>query len=126
MNILRVVIILTTLLMFINARDYFISFSFLNINGNIVYSDFNCVRALSFITSDKRYLFSFPLHKDIKTTCKIYKEKIIDNLLKQKVFVYSDEKLFKNVLKSRIKLTFLPKRFDIIIKNGFVKFYLKE
>jgi len=125
-NILRAVIILTILLMFINAKDYFLSFSFINVNGKIIYANFNCSRALSYKNSPKKYLFSIPLYKDIKTTCKIYKERIIDNLLKQKIFIYSNEKLFKNNLTSRIKLIFLPKRFDIIIKNGFVKFYLKE
>jgi len=126
MNILRAVIILTILLTLINAKDYFLSFSFININGKIIYANFNCSKALSYKHSPKKYLFSLPLYKDIKTTCKIYKEKIIDILLKQKVFVYSNEKLSKNNSKSRIKLTFLPKRFDIIIKNGVVKFYLKE
>ena len=123
---MRAVLILIILVLCINARDYFISFSFVNVNNKIIYSNFSCSKALTTKYSSKKYLFSLPFIKDIKTTCRVYKEKIIDKLFKSKVFVYSNEKVLKNYIKSRTKLTFLPKRFDIIIKNGVVKFYLKE
>ena len=122
---MRVAIILTILAIFINARDYFISFSFINVNGKIIYTEFNCSPALSYKNSSEKFLFFFPLNKNITNTCKKYENQIIDNLLKQKIYVYSNEKLTKGNLKSRIKLTFLPKRFDIIIKDNYVYFYLK-
>ena len=106
--------------------DYFISFSFVNINSKIIISNFDCSKALTFDSSKKKYLFKLPLKKDIKTTCKEFKEEIITHLLKNEVIIYSNEEVKQKYIKSRVKLTFLPKRFDIIIKNGFVEFYLKE
>jgi len=49
--------------------------------------------------------------------CKKEKNKIILKMLKYKSYIYS-----KN---NYLKLTFPPKRFDIIIKNGVAYFYLK-
>ncbi len=106
--------------------DYFISFDFVSKNSKIVSFHFNCSRALTIKDSKKTFLFSLPLRKNIKTTCDFYENKIIDFLLKRKVVIYSNEKFVRNSLNTQTKLTFLPKRFDIIIKNGFVKFYLKE
>jgi len=106
--------------------DYFISFDFMSKNSKIIFFHFNCSKALTIKNSKKIFLFSLPLKKNIKTTCNFYEKKIIDFLLKRKVVIYSNEKLEKNNLNTQTKLTFLPKRFDIIIKNGFVKFYLKE
>ena len=122
---MRVFIILILMIMYIKGDDFFISFSLVNKNGKIISYDFKCSRALTYKYSKKKFLFSLPLVKDIKTTCKIYQDKIINFLLKENVIVYSNEKL-SDTLISRIKLTFLPKRFDIIIKNGVIKFYLKE
>ena len=123
---MRVVIILITLVICINAQDYFISFAFIQKNGKIIYDKFNCSKPLTTKYSKSTFLFSLPLVKDIKTTCIYYKDKIIDFLLKDDIYLKKKKKMYKNYLKSRIKLTFLPKRFDIIIKNGEVKFYLKE
>jgi len=111
---------------FLFARDYFISFTFVNINSQLVVNEFNCAEALSVSSCKRSFLFSLPLKKDIKTTCNVYKEKIIDNLIKKGIIVYANEKRNKSYIRSRVKVTFLPRRFDIIIKNGVVKFYLKE
>ena len=72
------------------------------------------------------YLFKIPTDKkDIIKICYENKEKIIDYLLKKEVFVTANERS-DNSFSSRIVATFLPKRFDIIIKNGYAYFYLKE
>jgi hypothetical protein len=52
--------------------------------------------------------------------CKKYKNQIIDNLLKYKIIVNAEY-----LQNDRIKIVFLPHRFDIIIKDGFAYFYLK-
>lgn len=106
--------------------DYFISFDFVSKNSKIISFHFNCSKALTIKNSKRIFIFSLPLKKNIKTTCDFYEKKIIDFLLKRKIVIYSNEKLVNNNLNTQTKLTFLPKRFDIIIKNGFVKFYLKE
>ena len=41
------------------------------------------------------------------------------------MFITAAEKN-NNSFSSRVVATFLPKRFDIIIKNGYAYFYLKE
>ena len=77
--------------------------------------------------SKEIFLFEFPTkYTKIKKVCVLEQNKIINYLLKYKFHISSNEKKSNNYLISRIKGVFLPKRFDIIIKNGFVKFYLKE
>ena len=57
---------------------------------------------------------------DIKKVCDKNHEKIVDKLFKQQIIVTNEYN------KDDItKIIYLPKRFDIIIKNGFAYFYLK-
>jgi len=123
---MKVIKVFLFVFLFLKADDYFISFSFIQINGKLIFTEFNCARAMVFKESKKKYLFTIPFKKNIKNSCNIYNEKIIDRVLKSEVFVYSNEQLSHSYLKSRTKLTFLPKRFDIIVKNGVLYFYLKE
>ena len=58
--------------------------------------------------------------------CKKDSSKIVDNLLKYKGVIYSNDKLKNFSLKNREKLSFPPRRFDIIIKNYRAYFFLKE
>ena len=76
---------------------------------------------------NERFLFNFPTkyHK-IVDVCKFEQNKIVKYLLKYKFHISSNETKNNNYLFSKIKGVFLPQRFDIIIKNGCVKFYLKE
>ena len=124
-NFLRIILLLI-IIQFISARDYFISFSFVSKNGKIIYNKFNCSNALSNIDTPKKLIFILPLKKNIKTTCLYYKDFIIDTLLKKGIYLYASDVLYSNYLKTRIKVTFLPIRFDIIIKDKRVYFYLKE
>ena len=73
------------------------------------------------------FLFEFPTkYKNISDVCKFEQNKIVKYLLKYKFHISSNDTKQNNYLISGIKGVFLPQRFDIIIKNGFVKFYLKE
>jgi hypothetical protein len=108
------------------ARDYFVSFDFYVDNSQLKSFHFNCAKAMSFKKSKKKFLFSFPLYKNISATCKKYKNEIVNNLLKKGVYVTSYEVLINSSITQKQKLTFLPKRFDIIIKDAEVYFYLKE
>ena len=119
------IIILLIIIQFISARDYFLSFSIISKNGKIVYDKFNCSNALSNLNTPKIFLFRLPLKKNIQTTCLYYKDFIIDKLLKKHIYVYSSDILYSNYLQNKIKITFLPVRFDIIIKDKEVYFYLK-
>ena len=74
-----------------------------------------------------KFLFEFPTkYTTIKNVCKFEQTKIVNYLLMKKFHIFSYEIKKNSYLFSSIKVVFLPKRFDIIIKDGFVKFYLKE
>ncbi len=106
--------------------DYFISFDFTSINSKIISFHFNCTRAMVNNYSKKKFLFKFKTpYKDIEKICKLQKNKIIDNLLKEKFHINSFVLKRNNYIVSREKGVYLPKRFDIIIKNNYVYFYLK-
>jgi len=106
--------------------DYFISFDFTSLNGKIISFHFNCSKAMININSKKKFLFRLKTpYKSVSRICKFQKNQIIDNLFKNNFYIYSYElKRNKNFI-SYQKGVFLPKRFDIIIKNNYVYFYLK-
>jgi len=64
--------------------------------------------------------------KNIQEFCKKNEEIILQKLLKLNVYSYNQDLLHNTSINSYSKLTFMPKRFDIIIKNNEVYFYLKE
>jgi len=107
--------------------DYFISFDFTSRNAKIISFNFNCSKAMTNDFCKKKFLFKFKTpYKSIKKVCKFQKDEIINNLLQNSFHIYSANLKLNNMLFSRQKGVFLPKRFDIIIKNNFVYFYLKE
>jgi len=116
------------LCLFINFlyADYFLSFSFTSLNNKIVSYELNCARAMTNKNVKKIFLFKFstPYH-NVKEICKYQSQILVDKLMKLNSFVYSNE-VIKNDYHFRIKLTFIPKRFDIIIKNQVAYFYLKD
>jgi len=120
--------ILLILLLIANsfASDYFISFDLIVKNNILKAYNFNCSKALTSIPSKKKFLFSLPFYKSIIKTCKKYENNIIDQLLKNEVFISSFEIVTNGYLNQKEKIIFLPKRFDIIIKDGRIFFYLKE
>ena len=72
------------------------------------------------------FLFKIPVvNNNITIICKKNKEKIINYLLQDKIYIYSNEKIRNFSINSRVVATYLVKRFDIIIKDGFAYFYLK-
>jgi len=106
--------------------DYFISFSFTSLNNKLIFYELNCAKAMTNKNVKKIFLFKFftPYH-NIKEICKYQSQILADKLIQFKSFVYSDNEMLKNSYHFRVKLTFRPKRFDIIIKNGIAYFYLK-
>ncbi|MEO1924181.1 MAG: hypothetical protein ABGX25_06705 [Nautiliaceae bacterium] len=127
MNILEKTILILILLTQINAKEVFISFSFVSYNNKLVYNNFNCSFALTSSEENGVFLFSLPCNSDdIIKFCYKNSSLIIENLLKKNVFFYSNEKLDNNFYFGRSKITFTPKRFDIIIKDNWAYFYLKE
>lgn len=119
------IILLAVLINLAVAGDYYISFKYYVKNYRLVYSKFNCSKALTNSKAPKKLLFSFKCRGDISECCFKYKDKIVDLLLKKVVFISSNDHIEKTKLTTTQKLTFLPQRFDIIIKNGSIYFYIK-
>ena len=106
--------------------DYFISFDFTSVNSKIISFHFNCARAMVKNYSQKIFLFKFKTkYKTIKNICKYEQSNIIKHLLKENFCIVSSVFKKGSYIISREKGVFLPKRFDIIIKNNYVYFYLK-
>ena len=96
-------------------------------NYKITNYEFNCVKALTNSNDNKRFLFKLPFDEmTIKDFCKKNEEIIFQKLLETDVYSYNQDLLNNTSITSYSKLTFMPKRFDIIIKNNYVYFYLKE
>lgn len=103
--------------------DYYISFDFTSKNGVLTSYHFNCSKALTNSNIRKKLIFIIPVKsKNIKLICKNNQQKIINNLLRYQFFITSND----NAFNFKTKGVFLPKRFDIIIKNNKAYFYLKE
>ncbi len=100
---------------FLFAQEYYISFRFVLQNDNLLIENFNCAKVLSEKSCKKVFLFSLKVRK---FDCNKLKEQIISYLLKDEVYVTS----FKDK-SSKVVVTYLPKLFDIIIKDDVAYFY---
>jgi len=110
------------------GEEIYISFQYSTKNYKLIYDNFNCsFSIINFSTQNGKLLFSLPYNdKSVIKFCYKNRENIIDNLLKQKIVFTSRDKIYNTFLETHKKLTFLPHKFDIIIKNGYAYFYLKE
>ena len=110
------------------GEEVYISFQYSTKNYKLIYDNFNCSYSiLDSLKGDKKFLFSlFYNDNTILHFCYKNREEIINNLLKEGIVLSSREKIYNTFLETHKKLTFLPHKFDIIIKNGYAYFYLKE
>jgi len=123
-NILKTLLIITVINL--SAKEIFISFQYKVKNYRLSFSHFNCAYAMTYENSNKKLLFTLPCNeKDIIKCCNNNKDKIVDKLIAKKVIIFSEDNLINNSLNNSAKLTFLPHRFDIIIKNSVAYFYIK-
>jgi len=108
------------------SRDVFISFQYKSVNNVLKVSNFNCSLAMTKSNKKSTFLFKIPANNEkILLICRKNKEKIINYLLQNEIYITSNEKMNNFSITSRVVATFLVKRFDIIIKEGFAYFYLK-
>ena len=123
-NILKTLLIVTAINL--SAKEIFISFQYKIKNYRLSFSHFNCSNAMTVNNANKKLLFTLPCdEKDIIKCCNKNKDKIVDKLIAKKVIIFSEDNLINNSLNNSAKLTYLPHRFDIIIKNGVAYFYIK-
>ena len=123
-NILKTLLIITAINL--SAKEIFISFQYKVKNYRLSFSHFNCSYAMTNENSNKKLLFTLPCDEiDVIKCCYKNRDKIVNKLLNKKVIIFSEDDLTNNSLNNSAKLTYLPHRFDIIIKNGVAYFYLK-
>ena len=126
MDFYKIPFILIICLTNLFSRDIFISFQYKSVNYVLKVSNFNCTQAITKSNKKAIFLFKIPTNdKNILLICKKNKDKIINNLFQNNMFIYSNEKVRNFSITSRVIATYLVKRFDIIIKNGYAYFYLK-
>ncbi|QCT94824.1 hypothetical protein FE773_06395 [Caminibacter mediatlanticus TB-2] len=63
---------------------------------------------------------------DLDKLLSLYKDEIFEKLLTYQNVIYAYSNLVNFQLNSFQKLTFTPKRFDIILKNRYLYFYLRK
>ena len=108
---------------FLYADSFYISFQYATKDYKEIYSKFNCSKALSKFKRGE-FLFSLPCNeKKIIKFCYKNKEILIDKLLKKDIIFISRDKIYNTYIQTHKKLTFLPHKFDIIIKNDKIYFY---
>ena len=108
------------------AKEFYISFQAFSSNNILIYSHFTCSEAVVNINFGKKLLFSIDCNESIKKCCNKYRNFIVQNLLKEDVFIFSnDTKTYKSI-SSNTKLTYLPHLFDIILKDNRLYFYIKD
>jgi len=124
---LKIGILISIIVNFLFA-DYYISFDFTSVNGALVSYHFNCSKTIiDYNTKKQKFLFSIPVKSNnVYFICKKNQMKIINKLLRYHLNIYSYDKTFDSNIYSEIKGVFLPRLFDIIIKNNKAYFYLKE
>jgi len=108
----------------LEGREFFISFQYSTQNYKLIYSKFNCSKSLTNDIRRGRLLFSFDCEEgSVLKCCKKYQNLIVDKLLQGDIILTSRDKIYNTYIQTHKKLTFLPHKFDIIIKNDKIYFY---
>ena len=123
---LKIVFAITNLFSLSFATDYYLSFQITSVNNQIVANKIEYSKAMTHSSAKRKFLFSFPTDcKSIEKMLENNKDKIFNLLLKEDILVTSTS-LINNRFYEKSKISYLPKRFDIIIKNQVAYFYSKE
>jgi len=118
------VLILFFSFFFLYGGGYYVSFQYSTKNYKLIYSKFNCSKSLTNNIRRRRLLFSFDCGEEsVLKCCKKYQDLIVDKLLESDIILTSRDKIYNTYIQTHKKLTFLPHKFDIIIKNDKIYFY---
>ena len=113
--------------LFLFATEYWISFQYTIKNNQVINEQLNISRCMHEInTPTKKEFKYFNHHKSLKDIFKYEKENIIDLFSKNGVILHNNQKIVNYYSDDKIKITYLPKRFDIIFQDGYIIFKLKE
>jgi len=124
-GLLKALLLTAAISGFLFSKDVFISFQYRVKNFQIVYSNFECSAAMTGLNSERIFLFSIPCSGDELSCCRKHKDEIIKYLLHNEIILTSSDSLHTGSLNSYSNITYIPRRFDIIINNDTAYFYLK-
>jgi len=127
-QIFKSIVFLIFFFSFICSKEYFISYQLISKNGILIYYKLNFSKCLSKTHFKKNFLFKIKVKKnyDLDKLLSLYKDEIFEKLLTYQNVIYAYSNLVNFQLNSFQKLTFTPKRFDIILKNRYLYFYLRK
>jgi len=113
--------------LFLFSTEYWISFQYTMKNNQIINEKFEYSKCMNPINSKTIKEFKyFNEHSNLKDIFKYEKEKLIDLFSKEGVILHQNQKIVNYYSSDKVKITFLPRRFDIIFKDGYIIFKLKE
>ena len=112
--------------LFLFATEYWISFQYTIKNNQVINEQLNISRCMSEenLPTKKEFKY-FNQHNSLKDIFKYEKEELIDLFSKNGIILHSSQKIVNYYSDDKIKVTYLPKRFDIIFKDGYIIFRLK-
>jgi len=113
--------------LFLFATQYWISFQYTMKNNQIINEKFEYSKCMYPTNSATIKEFKyFNQYKNLKDIFKYEKENLIDMFSKVGVIMHNNQKIVNYYSDDKVKVTFLPRRFDIIFKDGYIIFKLKE
>ena len=112
---------------FLFATQYFISFQYTIKNNKILNERFDYSRCMDNkkLPTKKEFKY-FYNHTSLKDIFKYEQSNLIDLFSKEGIILTDNQRIINYYLNDKVKITFLPKRFDIIFKDGYLIFKLKE
>ena len=113
--------------LFLFATQYWISFQYTMYNNQIINEKFEVAKCMlqKNLPTIKQFKY-FNQHSKLKDIFKYEKENLIDLFSKEGIILHQTQKIVNYYSSDKVKITFLPKRFDIIFKDGYIIFKLKE
>ena len=111
--------------LFLFATQYWISFQYTIKNNQIINEKLEYSKCMSEknLPTIKTFKY-FNKHTKLKDIFKYEKENLIDIFSKEGVILHQNQKIVNYYSDDKVKITFLPKRFDIIFVDGYIEFRL--
>jgi hypothetical protein len=111
---------------FLYAIQYWISFQYTVYNKQVINQKLEYARCMHEINTPTIASFKyFYHHKSLKDVFKYEQNEIIDMLSKSGIILHNTNRTINFYPDDKIKITYLPQRFDIIYKDGYLVFNLK-
>ena len=107
------------------ATQFYISFQYTIKNNKVINEQLNiskCMQELK-LPIIKQFKYRYE-HNKLKDIFKFEKEHLIDLFSKEGVILHNNQKVINFYPDDKIKITYLPKRFDVFFFDGYLIFRL--